>query len=601
MQNNDTETESDSDESLDDCLQKMSGDLNMGHFLKNLEQLGGQTAKRNENVIKERKKDELLRENLSKLRQRSDLFGNIRQSMGESQKTMNGVEFDTVGMRTEEIKEMRELCQSKDTKETLKYLQRLNGNMVKKLKRAYERPEPKMKKKEFDKFYDRIQITQERSRSRLEEKRRKWKKIEGREETFKPRLNRRSVSRSRSKLKVGQEKRNLAEKLMREDSLDKFEECTIRSRSVSAKEDDIFMRQMERKMERLEKQTRDIMEKKKRKRVENEIRKKMEEERRFKEHCTFQPRVNKSKKYKSKIPSTLDRLYEWKKKNEQKLEEQRKYKEKKFREKHTFKPKLKKSVYNDRKYADSGLEQVGERLYNDHIVKMKRKRISNKSKTRTMGKGKKNVKTVELNTDSEEERTRDRIDKVMNKKPSKSPNQTKDKAIDQFGWNTIEDIQDNNKEFETGESRRTRKLTAYRSDFGKGRAVRNDGVKKERVELSRSFNRNKEDKLRETIELLNENWEEVDKDTKNIQEGGGEPGYGDIYQKRVANMKSIKRDRKKSIPKQSLQRLKMKKQEKENRKRKKSNSQKRVYIEAEVSYEEGRVEYRVKMILTNRM
>jgi restriction endonuclease len=198
MQDTPSQTESSSDESLDDCLQQMSSELNMDDFLKNIEQLGGQVARRNQNVIAESRKEQILKENLIKLKQKSSRFGQILESKRKKEQIeqANKVEFDTVGMRTEEIQDMKELTKSKDSKQVMQYLNRLNEDINRKIKQAKERPEPKMRKAEFNRFYDRVQMNADRSRSRLEEKRRKWKGYEDQEATFKPRLNRRDRNKS---------------------------------------------------------------------------------------------------------------------------------------------------------------------------------------------------------------------------------------------------------------------------------------------------------------------------------------------------------------------------------------------------------------------
>jgi hypothetical protein len=88
---------------------------------------------------------------------------------------------------------------------------------------------------------------------------------------------------------------------MREDSLDKFEECTIRSRSISVKESANLTRKIREKTERMQRQTQEIMEKKRRRKVENEMARKQREEKDFKKYCTFKPKVNAPGSFKAKL------------------------------------------------------------------------------------------------------------------------------------------------------------------------------------------------------------------------------------------------------------------------------------------------------------
>lgn len=573
-----------SDHSLDDCLQQMSSELDMDHFLKNIEQLGGQTARRNQEANRESRKEQLLKANLGRLKDKGREFSEILAEKRRAKREEEKVEFDTVGMRTEEIRDLKQLGRGAESRGVMEYLQSLNRDLARKIKEAEHRPEPKMRRHEFRSFYSRVQRNQDRSRSRLEDKRRKWKGHESREETFRPKLNRRETRRG-GEWSASQAKRNLAQKLMREDSLDKFEECTVRSRSVSVKDSAKLRPETERQMQRMQRQTREIMQKKRRKQVENEQARRREEDRKFEAYCTFRPRVN-GKKRRAPTPnsgalsSTTDRLYEWKKKNDQKLEEERKKKEKKFQKEHTFKPKLAKSVYTDRIFADRDFEKVGDRLYNDHKLKMRRKSqagVPSRPRKKTRPKPKELVPAkAGLGSDSGQAEAED-----------KGNSRVKAKGLE-LKRNAEEPETEKQPELSrTMESRR--RLTAYRSDFEKGRAVRNGespGRSSERVGLSRRFNKNKADKLRETIELLNENWEEVEKDTREMQQRqvqARKGGYGEMYQQR------------KTGPGQSLNLLKKKRRKKEARKPKRADSTRRVTLEAEVSYEEGIALYAVSV------
>lgn len=716
-------TESSSDEEED-----LSTGLCLHEFQKNMQKMGLRVEQKEIDRFGKTTLSQNLKANLKKLHQQGTLnnpnlitqnmigdnnlksfdpdsninnrFGNqsiqnkFYSNPGNQVRSINKKEqlFDTVGLDTKEIDELKEMAKDKKSKRKMHYLKKLENEVAKKVKRAKSRPELKMKPDKIQIFVDRMEAQRLDAEERLKKKRMRLKYEEKKKYTFTPKLN---INRGRKKGRknIREEKRDLAMKLMENDSLENFEKATRGSRSVRAsrsvsrsvnrcrnisnssnqsksrdhnnfqgsiseksqksnpdhwrssgkkkipqfytnqeinnhnnwrsrdtknyfectsnnkeiqfrannvfydegnnykhwenfesanqKIDNQFIHnkkysqnqtfsdiksqefltknrdlgRMERSRSRNQKREkigdkslRLVRERQKRQEMEKERKKRREEENMNKE-CTFQPRINDNKKTaKIKQPkNTLDRLYEWKKQSQAKIKRKIEEKEEEFQKEYTFKPILKKNAYNEKKYTNRKLEKVEERLYNNHVLRMKKndfgdqindsktiktgvikknnisikqnekvtsiKKRDDKLENRKRPKNKRKKKSHEelrLETDSEEERTRKKINgirdsehfeemkndvKEIRESKENSNQKQKGKGRDfakQIQWKeskvssdflkyfenefigSKKKYQDQNKfDFGGNERKRKSRLKSYRSDFGKGEAIKN--------------------------------------------------------------------------------------------------------------------------------
>ena len=342
------------DRSLEDCLNGIDGDIDMGMFLNNLKELNDEQVIHS-NTIHAMENTEVYKNQMRRKQEQADKEDRRkekemkRQAKAFRNKSKSNGKVEELGEPIKQPYSCRVVIQNKSADILNRKIDNLNKIMKDKIEteRGRAKTPKKITSNKFNKVYGRFQNHQLKAQAKLNALKSEKLMVEEKELTFKPKINKGKDSRARNFFD--------------------YADC----------------RQMNRE------------EKRRLKEIESKRREEEEEAK----NCTFKPKIKEVEH----IPQrSIADLYKWKNDLEYKKMKIQKKKEDALQKEHTFAPQINK---NYQKKQIGEFNNAGERLYAIHNAKQKerlsRRKISGTS-VKKLGKKRTVENPIDLGENSQE-------------------------------------------------------------------------------------------------------------------------------------------------------------------------------------------------------